>query len=179
MDVDDIGDVLGSVTDLLDQGGDFLRAVRELKTQWRGVQSGQSSARSSLHSTGPSVAAEVREVAAANGDPWIPDMTGGYGGIDLTGVWCPPMNVFDQCMLRQSGAYLNVAAVLAGTMIFAGEGLFDLRTRAIGFAGRYANGAPAQVRAQLLPNQMINGILTVANPWSVPMSNPLVLQRLQ
>lgn len=188
MDIDDIGDVLGSVTDLLDQGGDFLRAVRELKTQWRAVQSGQPSAQagwggapapSDLRSTGPSVAAEVRQVAAANGDPWIPEMTGGFGGIDLTGVWCPPMNVFDQCMLRQSGAYLNVAAVLGGTMIFAGEGLFDPRTRAIGFAGRYANGAPAQVRAQLLPNQMINGILTVANPWGVPMSNPLLLQRLQ
>ena len=81
MDIDDIGDVLGSVTDPLDQGGDLLRAMRELKTQWRAVQSGQSSAQpgwgsgpapSRLQSTGPSVAAEVRQVAAANGDPWIP-----------------------------------------------------------------------------------------------------------
>jgi hypothetical protein len=89
------------------------------------------------------------------------------------------MNAFDQCVLRQSGAYLNVSAMFGGAMVFAGEGLFDPRTSALGFAGRYANGAPAQVRAQLMPNGMINGILTVANPWGFPMSNPLVLQRMQ
>lgn len=188
MDIGDIANVLGSVTDLLDKGGDFLKSVREVKAEVRAWQSGEPAAYAgragypavaNYQSPGPSLAAEIRQVAASNGDPWVPESTGGIGGIDLTGVWCPPMNVYDQCVLRQSGAYLNVAAVFGGMMIFAGEGLFDPRTRALAFAGRYLSGAPAEVRAQLLPNAMINGVLTVPSPWGVPMSNPLVLQRLQ
>lgn len=188
MDISDIANVLGTVTDLLDKGGDFLKSVREVKAEVRAWQSGELPAHAgragypaaaSYRSAGPSLAAEVRQVAAFNGDPWVPDTTAGIGGIDLTGVWCPPMNVYDQCVLRQSGAYLNVSAVFGGMMIFAGEGLFDPHSRALAFAGRYVSGAPAEVRAQLLPNAVINGILTVPNPWGFPMSNPLVLQRLQ
>jgi hypothetical protein len=69
--------------------------------------------------------------------------------------------------------------MIGGMMTFAGEGLFDAHARALAFAGRYANGAPAQVRAQLLPNGLINGVLAVQNPWGVPMTSPLFLQRMQ
>lgn len=192
MDFGDIGDVLSSATDLLDETGDFLTCVRQVKAQWRELRSGTSHpggahlgwsradpAPVSYQSAGPSLAVEVRRVAAANGDPWVPETTAGFGGIDLTGVWCPPMNVFDRCAIRQSGRYLNVAAMIGGVMTFAGEGLFDPRARALVFAGRYANGAPAQVRAQLLPNGVISGVLAVHNPWGVPMTNPLFLQRVQ
>jgi hypothetical protein len=206
MDFGDIGDVLGSATDLLDTGGKFLKAVREVKSQWQQLQSGGAPpgggtqpgggaqpswgapqpnwggaypAAPSYSNAGPSVAAEVRQVAAANGNPWVPETTAGFGGIDLTGVWCPPMNTFDRCVIRQSAAYLNVAAMMGGMMTFAGEGLFDPNARALAFAGRYANGAPAQVRAQLLPNGMINGVLAVQNPWGAAMTSPLFLQRVQ
>lgn len=192
MDFGDISEVLRSATDLLDTTGDFLRFVREAKAQWRHARTGESHAAAlrpgwgagysgpvSYRSAGPSLAVEVRRAAAANGDPWVPDTTAGFGGIDLTGVWCPPLNAYDQCAIRQSGAYLNVAAMIGGMMIFAGEGLFDPRTRALAFAGRYANGAPAQVRGQLLPTGLINGVLAVPNPWAVPMTNPLLLQRMQ
>ena len=192
MDFSDIGEVLGSTTDLLDKTGDFLRCAREVKAQWQELRTGKSHpggaqpgwgsgfpASASYQSAGPSLAVEVRQVAAANGDPWVPETTAGFGGIDLTGIWCPPMNAFDRCAIRQSGAYLNVAAMIGGMMIFAGEGLFDPHARALAFAGRYANGAPAEVRGQLLPNGMINGVLAVQNPWGVPMTNPLFLQRMQ
>jgi hypothetical protein len=191
MDFSDIGDVLSSATDLLGDAGDFLKCVREVKTQWRDLQAGGSrpasppvwgsgyAAAPSFQQAGPALAPEVRQVAAANGAAWVPETTAGYGGIDLTGVWCPPMNFFDRCVIRQSGAYLNVAAMMGGTMTFAGEGLFDPQARALAFAGRYANGAPAQVRGQLLPNGMINGVLAVQQPWGFPMTNPLFLQRVE
>ena len=184
MDFGDIGDVLSSATDLLDEAGDFLGCVRQMKSQWQALRLDAAHPPASAgwvtgQQARPSVATEIIQVAAANGDSWVPETTAGFGGIDLTGVWCPPMNFYDRCTIRQSGAYLNVAAMIGGMMTFAGEGLFDPRTRAIGFAGRYANGAPAAVRAQLLPNGMITGTLSVQNPWGVPMANPLFLQRAQ
>src|ERR1700712_4767132 len=103
MDFSDIGDVLGSATDLLDTGGKFLKAVREIKSQWQQLQSGGpppgggaqpnwgasqpnwGGGAPSFQNAGPAVAAEVRQVAAANGNPWVPETTAGFGGIDLTG----------------------------------------------------------------------------------------------
>jgi hypothetical protein len=99
----------------------------------------------SYQSAGPSLALEVRQIAAPNGDPWVPETTAGFGRIDLTGIRCPPMNAYHRCAIRQSGAYLNVAAMTGKMMTFAGEGLFDPHARALAFAGRCANGAPAQV----------------------------------
>jgi hypothetical protein len=190
MDLSDIGGALDTAADIFEVGGKFLSFVREVKSTLRGSQPGGSyptavqpgsgyPVAAAYQNAGPALAGEVRQVAAANGDPWVPETTGGIAGIDLTGVWCPSMNVYDQCVFRQSGVYLNVAAMMGGMMTFVGEGLFDPRTRALAFAGRYANGSPAQVRAQLLPNGAINGILAVPNPWGVPMTNPLFLQRIQ
>src|SRR3954447_22602331 len=139
MDFSDIGDVLSSGSDFLDTAGDFLKLVRELKAQFHDgqVQNGQAGASRSggqsawgLQRGAPSLAPEVRQVAATNGAAWVPDTTAGFGGVDLTGIWCPPMNAFDRCAIRQSGAYLNVSAMMGGTMIFAGEGMVDPPTRA-------------------------------------------------
>jgi hypothetical protein len=192
MDFDDIGQFIDSGGDLLGDVSHLLSGVLKVKSQWRqlradgpqpgagaGGWSGDHFPASAGGNVGPPVATEVRQVAAANGNPWVPDTTAGFGGIDLTGVWCPPMNFYDRCAIRQSGPYLNVAALIGGMMTFAGEGLVDPGSRTLAFAGQYANGAPAQVRAQLLPNGVISGMLAVFNPWGVPMTNPLFLQRVQ
>lgn len=192
MDFGDIGEFVDSSGDLLGDLSHLLSGVLKVKSQWQQLRSGSAQpvgapmgwagnqmAAPGIPNAGPPVAAEVRQVAAANGNAWIPDTTVGFGGIDLTGVWCPPMNFLDRCAIRQSGPYLNVAAMIGGMMTFAGEGLVDPASRMLAFAGQYANGAPAQVRAQLLPNGAISGMLAVANPWGVAMTNPLFLQRVQ
>jgi hypothetical protein len=192
MDFGDIGEFVDSGGELLGDVSQLLSGILKVKSQWQQLRGGRAQpggtlpswtgnypAASRVPNPGPPVAAEVRQVAAVNGNPWVPDTTAGFGGIDLTGVWCPPMNFYDRCVIRQSGPYLNVAAMIGGMMTFAGEGLVDPGSRVLAFAGQYANGAPAQVRAQLLPNGAISGMLAVANPWGVPMTNPLFLQRVQ
>jgi hypothetical protein len=46
---------------------------------------------------------QLQQVAAQNGNSWVPPETQGLMGIDLTGVWCPPMNPMDQTYIRQYG----------------------------------------------------------------------------
>jgi hypothetical protein len=189
MDFDDVGQFLDASGDLMGDLSHLLSGVLKVKSQWQQLRNAAAPVGGGgpawgtpptvAAAGGPPVSAEVRQVAAANGNPWVPDVTAAFGGIDLTGTWCPPMNFYDRCTIRQSGPYLNVAAMIGGAMTFAGEGLVDPPSRMLAFAGRYANGAPAQVRAQLLPNGAISGMLAFVTPWGVPMTNPLFLLRAQ
>lgn len=170
---------LSGFADALNSGADVLSAVGKLVGAVRGIKKELRRQEPATARTGAPWLGEVQHVAAANGDPWVPQRTAGHLGTDLTGVWCPPMNPMDRCAVRQSGRYLNVTAMAGGVPIFVGEGLIDPHAGLLGFAGRYANGSPAAVQARLLPGPIINGVLTVQSPWGYPMSNPLFLQRVQ
>ena len=46
---------------------------------------------------------QLQQMAGQNGNPWVPTQVHDLGGINLTGVWCPPMNPMDQTYIRQFG----------------------------------------------------------------------------
>jgi len=121
---------------------------------------------------------QLQGVAAEHGNPWVPPRTAGLRGIDLTGVWSPPMNPMDQTYIRQYGPYLNVIAGVGGVPTFMAEGLFDPGSLVLRVVGRQSTGGPAQVHAQLMPNWMMHGTMTISNPWGTPMMVPLMMQRV-
>ena len=67
----------------------------------------------------------LTNMAAQQGSGHIPHETFGIGGVDLTGVWTPPGNPFDQTYVRQSGPYLNVIAGLSGMPTLLAEGVLN------------------------------------------------------
>lgn len=121
---------------------------------------------------------QLQQVAADNGNAWVPPQTAGLGGIDLTGVWSPPMNPMSQTYIRQFGPYLNIIEGIGGMPTAMGEGLFDPQSSTLRVVGRDANGSPVQAQAQLMPNWMMQGVTTILNPWGMPMNGPFVLQRV-
>ncbi len=114
----------------------------------------------------------IQQVAAQFGNPWVPAQTQGLDGIDLTGIWCPPMNPMDQTYIRQYGPYLNLVAGLMGMPTAVGEGLFDPVHRSVYIVGRYMNGMMVQVRSQVLPNWTMQGVMTLPGPMGFPMQMP-------
>jgi hypothetical protein len=121
---------------------------------------------------------QLQGVAAEHGNSWVPPQTAGLMGIDLTGVWSPPMNPMDQTYIRQYGPYLNVIAGIGGVPTFMAEGLFDPGSLVLRVVGRQSTGAPAEANAQLMPNWMMHGTMTGTNPWGMPMMVPLMMQRV-
>lgn len=121
---------------------------------------------------------QLRQMAAQNGNGWVPQQTAGLGGIDLTGLWRNPMNPMEQSYIRQFGPMLNMVAGIGGIPGFTAEGLFDPSTGTVRLVGRYVNGSPGEVNAQLHPNWVIHGVVMFLNPWGVPMTAPTVAQRV-
>jgi hypothetical protein len=121
---------------------------------------------------------QLQQVAAQNGNAWVPPQTSGLMGIDLTGIWSPPMNPMDQTYIRQYGPYLNVVAGIAGMPTFMAEGLFDPASLTLRVVGRQSNGQPAESQAQLLPNWVMHGTMTILNPWGMPMTGQIMMQRV-
>lgn len=115
---------------------------------------------------------QIQQLAAQNGNAWVPQQTQGIGDVDLTGVWCPPGNLMDQTYIRQFGPYLNLVSGIMGMPTFVGEGLYDPTHRSIYILGRALNGAPVEVRTQLLPNWTMQGVMTVPGPMGFPMQMP-------
>ena len=115
---------------------------------------------------------QIQQMAAQNGNAWVPQQTQGIGDVDLTGVWCPPGNPMDQTYIRQFGPYLNLVAGIMGMPTVVAEGLYDPVHRSVYIVGRYFNGAPVEVRSQLLPNWMLQGVMTVPGPMGFPMQMP-------
>ena len=120
----------------------------------------------------------LQQLAGQFGNAWVPAQTSGLYGIDLTGLWVPPMNPLEQTYLRQSGPYLNLITGLAGTPIALAEGMFIPHQGAIHLVGRYATGAPFQVQAQLAPNWTIQGTLAGRNPFGMPFQMPLLVTKV-
>lgn|ERR1700730_7697058 len=120
----------------------------------------------------------LTQLAEQNGNAWVPTQTMPLFGLNLTGIWCPPMNPTDQTYIRQYGPYLNVIAGLYGTPTFFGEGLFNIQQCQVHVVGRYLNGSPMEARAQLFPNWMMQGMMTIANPFGMPMQSPLFMGKV-
>jgi hypothetical protein len=120
----------------------------------------------------------LQQLAGQFGNAWVPAQTSGLFGIDLTGVWAPPMNPMEQTYLRQSGPYLNLITGLAGTPLALAEGIFIPRQSAIFVVGRYATGAPFQAQAQLMPDWTHQGMLAGTNPIGMPFQMPLYMRKI-
>lgn len=114
----------------------------------------------------------IQQVAAQFGNSWVPTQTQGLGGVDLTGIWCPPGNPMDQTYIRQFGPYLNLVAGIMGMQTAVGEGLYDPEHRSVYIIGVYFNGARVEVRSQLLPNWTMRGVMIVPGPMGFPVKMP-------
>jgi len=121
---------------------------------------------------------QLQNLAAQFGNPWVPTQTAGFVGIDLTGVWAPPLNPLDQTYIREFGPYLNVVTGIAGMASGFGEGFFVPNHSAICVAGLYITGVPFEARARLLPNWVVQGVLTSVNPFGMPLEMPIFMAKM-
>lgn len=122
---------------------------------------------------------QLQWVAQTHGNPWVPAQTQPLFQVNLTGVWCPPDNWYEHTYIRQFGPYLNLIAGMAGGMVgvFA-EGLLNPTNGFVHIVGRYANGMPIEVRAQLYPNWTLQGSKVFPGPFGQPMQMIFVLGKI-
>jgi hypothetical protein len=117
-------------------------------------------------------------LAQQHGNSWVPETTQPLLGIDLTGVWTPPFNLYDQTFIRQYGPSVNFVSGIGGTPTAFGEGLFDPIHRIVHVVGRNMYGWPIESRGQLLPNWMIQGMMTWVNQFGQPIQTPYIMSRI-
>ncbi len=121
---------------------------------------------------------QLQQVAQQFGNSWVPNQTYGLMGIDLTGLWCPPMNSYDQTYIRQYGPYLNIIAGVGGNPTLYGEGIFYPQQSMIQVVARSVQGFLVEARGQLFPNWTIQGILVAPNMWGMPTQMPLFIAKV-
>jgi len=175
----DIDGILSTISSVMNTAGDVAEGLGKFKSL---MQSGQASpadfGSGSMGGTamapfrpqmqdpyagGQQWMGQLQQVAAQNGNAWVPQETAGALGIDLTGLWAAPMNPMDQSYIRQYGPYLNIVAGLGGVPMFLAEGLFDPRSGGLQLAGRYADGSFGQAQAQVMPNWTMQGVMAAQN----------------
>jgi len=190
----DFEGLLSTISSVVNTAGDVAEGLGKFKSL---MQSGQASpADFASGSTGATPMApfrpqtrdpyaggqqwigQLQQVAAQNGNAWVPEETAGALGIDLTGLWASPMNPMDQSYIRQYGPYLNIVAGVGGVPMFLAEGLFDPRSGGLQLAGRYADGSFGQAQAQVMPNWTMQGVMAARNNWGMQNAWPLALQRI-
>jgi hypothetical protein len=120
----------------------------------------------------------LQALAQQHGNPWVPEATQPLLGINLTGIWVPPGNPYDQTFIRQYGPYLNVIAGVAGTPTVFAEGLFDPTHGVIHVVGRNMNGAPFEARGQLLPNWLLQGWMMTIGQFGQPVQAPYIMGKV-
>ncbi len=120
---------------------------------------------------------QIQQVAAQQGSSWVPQQTQGFAGIDLTGVWVPPGNMWEQDYVRQFGPYLNMITGVGSMPTGYSEGLFDPASGIIRLAGQYANGSPLEAALQLFPNWTLQGWVSGIGPFG-PMTTPVFLTKV-
>jgi hypothetical protein len=121
---------------------------------------------------------QLQHVAQQNGNGWVPTQVQPLGAIQLTGIWSPPMNLMDQTYIRQYGPYLNIIAGVGGMPTLYAEGLFEPMQGLIMAQGAYVNGAMVRVQLQLLPNWMLQGMLSVQGMYGMPMQVPIMMMKI-
>jgi hypothetical protein len=121
---------------------------------------------------------QLQQMAQRNGNGWVPTQVQPLGNINLTGVWSPPMNPMDQTYIRQYGPYLNIIAGVGGMPTLYAEGLFDPMQSLIIARGQYINGTVVQVQLRLLPNWMLQGIMTAQGMIGMPMQAPILMGKV-
>lgn len=121
---------------------------------------------------------ELQNLAGQFGNPWVATRTQGLLGIDLTGIWSPPMNPIDQTYIRQFGPYLNLIAGVGGMPTLYAEGLLNPVYAIVHVVGRYVTGAPMESRVQLLPNWTLQGVMMTLGPFGQPAQVPILLAKM-
>lgn len=158
---------------------EMLQPTREIFARWspRPMQPFQPRVPDQFHG-GRQWLPELQNLAGQFGNPWVPTRTQDFLGIDLTGIWSPPMNLMDQTYIRQFGPYLNVIAGVGGMPTLYAEGLLNPVNAVVHVIGRYVNGAPMEARAQLLPNWILQGVLITIGPFGQPVQVPTVMAKV-
>lgn len=121
---------------------------------------------------------QLSQIAQQFGNGWVPQQTQSLMGINLTGVWCPPMNFYDQTYIRQYGPYINIIAGVNGMPTVYAEGVFNPSNRMVVVVGKNMQGAMIQSQCQLLPNWVLQGSIAVASPWGMPMQYPIYMNKM-
>ena len=121
---------------------------------------------------------QLQQVASQFGNSWVPTQTYSFMGVDLTGLWSPPMNPYDQTYIRQYGPYLNVIAGVGGNPTLYGEGIFYPQQSMIHIVARSVQGFIVEARGQLFPNWTIQGVLIGPNMWGMPSQMPLFIAKI-
>lgn len=125
---------------------------------------------------------QLSAMAAQQSGAWVPAQTQGVSGVELTGLWVPPMNPIEQTYIRQFGVYLNLVTGMGLTMggmpVLLSEGIFDPVHMIVHVVGRFVTGAPLEARAQLFPNWTLQGLMAQLGPFGMPMNQPLILAKV-
>ena len=121
---------------------------------------------------------DLQQVAGQMGNSWVPNHTQGLQGVNLTGVWSPPMNLMDQSYIRQFGPYLNVIAGVGYQPTLFTEGMLNPENGSIFLIGQNVVGAQVTAQLQLLSNWTIQGTLNPPGPMGQPMQLPIHLVRV-
>jgi hypothetical protein len=121
---------------------------------------------------------QLQQIAQRNGNPWVPTQVHDLGGINLTGVWCPPVNPFDQTYIRQFGPYLNIIAGINGMPTLYAEGLFNPLQSSIYARGQYINNTPMEAQLTLASNWTLQGILTTMTVFGMPSHMPIMMGKV-
>ena len=121
---------------------------------------------------------ELQNMACQFGSSWIPQQTQGIQGINLTGIWSPPMNPYDQTYIRQYGPYINIIAGIGGNPTLYAEGLFNPMQGILHVVGKNMIGQPVEAKTQVFPNWTMQGIIITMNPFGQPMQYPLMMAKV-
>jgi hypothetical protein len=121
---------------------------------------------------------ELQNLAGQLGNSWVPPRTQGLFGIDLTGIWSPPLNFSDQTYLRQFGPYLNFIAGIGGLPLGFGEGLFDPSTCVMHILGRGIAGVPMDMHGQFFPNWTIQGTMRTQGSFGQLIQLPTLMMKI-
>lgn len=121
---------------------------------------------------------QLQNLAQQQGDAWVPRQTQGLQGVDLTGIWTPPMAPFEQDYIRQYGPYLNFISGIGSVPFCFAEGVVNPENWFVRLVGRYQTGAPVEVHARLFPDWSLQGTIYSVGMFNFPTAAPLFLRKI-
>lgn len=193
---DDVMSLVSNIGTVAKSAGEVLDTVKKVKETFRhagpeamttssmpggaamAMQPFQAQAANPFASWNPFLA-PMQNLAAQQTSAWVPTETRGVSGVNLTGLWIPPTAPMEQTYVRQFGVYLNlitgIGLTMNGSPLLFSEGVFDPMHGVVHVVGRFVTGAALEMRAQLLPNWMLQGVIAQSNVFGMPTHLPLLL----
>jgi hypothetical protein len=176
----DIAQVLQQVKVVLQQGrvDSFAPNVPAEQEPFRPSMQSFQAQQQDPYQQGNQWLGHLQNVAMANGNPWVPQHTQGFYGVDLTGVWASFMNPAQQTYIRQYGPYLNIIAGIGGFQTSYAEGVVNPLNWNVSFIGRFFNGLPSEASCQLFADWSLRGQQLGFDPFGNRIPMPIHLQKV-